>query len=55
MLFKDAPLESQKLFELPPEIQSDGMIRVGAKLKKFCPVLVVYEVAKKTFKTFYNK
>lgn len=54
-LFKDAPLESQKLFELPPEIQSDGMIRVGAKLKKFCPVLVVYEVAKKAFKTFYNK
>lgn len=55
MLFKDAPLESQKLFELPPEIQSDGMIKVGTKLKKFCPVLVVYEVNKKAFKTFYNK
>jgi hypothetical protein len=45
----------QKLFELPTEIQSDGMIKVGAKLKKFCPVLVVYEVSKKAFKTFYNK
>lgn len=31
------------------------MIKVGAKLRKFCPILILYEVAKKTFKTFYNK
>jgi hypothetical protein len=31
------------------------MIKVGVKLRKFCPVLVLYEVAKKNFKTFYNK
>jgi hypothetical protein len=54
-MFKDAPLEMQKLFELPPEIQSDGLCKVGIKLKKFCPVLILYEVAKKSFKTFYNK
>lgn len=45
----------QKLFELPQGMESDGIIRVGAKLKKFSPLLVVYEVAKKSFKTFHNK
>lgn len=28
---------------------------MGAKLKKFCPILVLYEISKKSFKTFYNK
>jgi len=45
----------QKLFELPQGMESDGIIRVGAKLKKLSPLLVVYEVAKKSFKTFHNK
>ena len=54
-LFKDAPLEEQKMFEIPKNLQSDGMIKVGAKLKKLTPVIVLYEVAKKTFKTFFNK
>jgi len=40
---------------LPRGIQADGMCRVGIKLKKFTPVLVLYETAKKGFKTFYNK
>lgn len=45
----------QKLFEIPQSIESDGIIRVGAKLRKMSPVLILYEVAKKSFKTFYNK
>lgn len=45
----------QKLFEIPQFIESDGVIKVGAKLKKMSPVLILYEVAKKSFKTFYNK
>ena len=45
----------QKLFEIPAHMQSDGIIRVGAKLHKMSPVLILYEVAKKSFKTFYNK
>jgi hypothetical protein len=36
-------------------MESDGIIKVGAKLKKLAPVLILYEVAKKSFKTFYNK
>lgn len=28
---------------------------MGVKLKKTSPVLILYEVAKKSFKTFYNK
>lgn len=54
-LFKDAPAEKQKMQELPQGVQSDGVIRVGAKLKKLSPVLVLYEVAKKDFKIFRNK
>ena len=54
-LFKSAPAEAQKLFDLPSGMESDGIIRVGAKLKKLSPILVVYEVAKKEFKTFRNK
>jgi DNA-directed RNA polymerase I subunit RPA2 len=45
----------QRLFEIPQQIQSDGIIKVGAKLKRMSPVLILYEVAKKAFKTFYNK
>jgi hypothetical protein len=41
--------------QLPPNMESDGIVRVGAKLKKLSPILIVYEVAKKTFKTFFNK
>jgi hypothetical protein len=54
-LFKDAPLEMQKMFEIPPNIEADGLTKVGAKLRKMSPVLILYEVAKKSFKTFYNK
>jgi DNA-directed RNA polymerase I subunit RPA2 len=54
-LFKEAPAESQKMFEIPPNMESDGVVRVGAKLKKMTPLLILYEVAKKSFKTFYNK
>lgn len=45
----------QKLFEIPQYMESDGLIKVGAKLKKMSPILILYEVAKKSFKTFYNK
>lgn len=45
----------QKLFELPAQIDSDGICRVGAHLRKYSPLLVLYDVAKRTFKTFYNK
>lgn len=45
----------QKLFEIPQQIESDGVIKVGAQLKKMSPMLILYEVSKKTFKTFYNK
>ena len=54
-LFKDAPLEMQKMFEIPPNVEADGLTKVGAKLRKMSPVLILYEVAKKSFKTFYNK
>lgn len=45
----------QKLFEIPQYIEADGIIKVGAKLKKMSPVLILYEVSKKAYKTFYNK
>lgn len=54
-LFKDAPLDAQKAFELPKGLEADGIVKVGAKLKKLTPVLVLYETAKNSFKTFYNK
>jgi methionyl-tRNA formyltransferase len=37
----------QKMFEIPPNIEADGLTKVGAKLKKMLPVLILYEVAKK--------
>lgn len=40
---------------MPQTLDGDGVCRVGAKLKKFCPILVLYEISKKCFKTFYNK
>lgn len=40
---------------MPKGLDLDGICKVGTKLKKLCPVLVLYEVSKNTFKTFYNK
>ena len=54
-LFKDAPLDTQKSFELPKGLEVDGICKVGTKLKKLTPVLVLFETAKNSFKTFYNK
>jgi DNA-directed RNA polymerase I subunit RPA2 len=41
-LFKDAPLEQQQTFELPKGLDIDGICQVGIKLKKLCPVIVLY-------------
>ena len=54
-MFKDAPLDAQKSFEMPKGLDADGVIKVGVKLRKFVPVLVLYETSKKDFKTFFNK
>lgn len=54
-LFKDAPLDLQKAFEMPKGLQADGICKVGVKLKKLSPVLVLYETSKSSFKTFYSK
>ena len=54
-LFKDAPPNMQKLFELPASIESDGIIKIGTRLRKMMPVIVLYELGKKSFKTFFNK
>ena len=54
-LYKDAPPDIKKTFELPKGIDPDGLAKVGIKLRKLTPVLVLYEVGKKSFKTFYNK
>ena len=40
---------------MPKGLEGDGIVRVGAKLKKFAPILVLYETAKNNFKTIYNK
>lgn len=54
-LFKDAPLDKQQAFELPSGLDADGICKVGSKLKKLCPVLVLYDTTKNEFKKFYNK
>ena len=54
-LFKDAPLDKQQAFEMPDGLDADGICKVGAKLKKLCPVLVLYDTTKNEFKKFYNK
>jgi DNA-directed RNA polymerase I subunit RPA2 len=45
-LFKDAPLDKQQAFELPEGLDADGICKVGAKLKKLCPVLVLFDTTK---------
>jgi hypothetical protein len=54
-LFKDAPLDQQQTFELPKGLDIDGICKVGIKLKKLSPMIVLYETLKNSFKTFYSK
>lgn len=49
-LWKDSPADKKKEYQLPEGLDSDGIVRVGAKLKKGSPILVLFDVAKKTFK-----
>ena len=31
----------QKMEEIPPNMQGDGIIKVGTKLKKFAPIILL--------------
>ena len=40
---------------MPKGLDVDGICPVGTKLKRFTPVLALYETSKKAFKVFRNK
>lgn len=49
-LWREAPNDKKKDYQLPEGLDKDGMVRVGAALKKGSPILVLFDIAKNSFK-----
>jgi len=54
-LWKEAPNDKKKEYQLLQGLEKDGLVRVGAALKKGSPILVLFDIAKNSFKEFRNK